>query len=181
MTRIISGRYRGHRLRTPRGQATRPTTDRVREAMFTTLGSMLGGQWSGIRVLDLFAGSGALGLEAVSRGADSADLVDNAPKAAESIRANLTSLGVASVRFHRRAASAFLADTDQVWDVVLIDPPYELPASSLDALLDSLRARLGNDPIVMIERRLDTEFVWPAPYSPLRDKTYGTTRLWYGR
>lgn len=181
MTRIISGRYRGHRLRTPRGQATRPTTDRVREAMFTTLNSMLGGDWDGIRVLDLFAGSGALGLEAVSRGAASADLVDNAPKAAETIRANLASLRVPSVRFHRRAASAFVADTGHMWDVVLIDPPYELPGSSLDTLLCSLRERLGDDPIIMIERSLDTDFAWPPPYAPRRDKTYGTTRLWYGR
>lgn len=184
MTRIIAGHFRGRQLQTPRGNATRPTADRVREALFTTIDSMIG-QWDGTRVLDLFAGSGALGLEAISRGAASADLVDNSPRAAQAVTANIRTLAADSAQFRRMAASRFIggrdARRDARWDVVFIDPPYDLPPGILDQLLVALRPQLATEPVIVVERARGTEFNWPEPYRPRRDKTYGTTRLWYGQ
>lgn len=130
--RIIGGTHGGRQLRAPRGQATRPTGDRVREAIFSILGPL-----EDLSVLDLFAGSGALGIEALSRGAVSAVLVDRAPDAARAIRGNLETLGIAaSVR--RQDARAFLRDAraqGQLYDLVFLDPPYR-QATALTPLLN---------------------------------------------
>jgi 16S rRNA (guanine966-N2)-methyltransferase len=122
--RVIAGRFGGRRLRAPPGRATRPTSDRVREALFATLGSL-----DGARVLDLFAGSGALAIEALSRGAASAVLVERDRRAAQSARANLEALGLAEPEARLVVAPARVALRDasargETYDLVLLDPPY---------------------------------------------------------
>jgi 16S rRNA (guanine966-N2)-methyltransferase len=118
---VIGGRFGGRTLAAPRGRATRPTPERVREALFSLLGSV-----AGTRVLDLFAGSGALGIEALSRGADEVTLVDSSGAAAAAIRRNLDSLG-ARGEVRRQRALAFLDGArarGRQYDLVLLDPPY---------------------------------------------------------
>jgi 16S rRNA (guanine966-N2)-methyltransferase len=121
--RVVAGRYGGRRLAAPAGRATRPTADRVREALFSALGPL-----DGLRALDLFAGSGALGIEALSRGAASATFVDADPRAIRAVRDNLAALGVdADVR--RADARAFLRaarEQQRHYDLVFLDPPYRL-------------------------------------------------------
>ena len=122
--RVVAGRYGGRRLRAPPGHATRPTSDRVREALFAMLGPL-----DGARVLDLFAGSGALAIEALSRGAAHAVFVERDPGAVAVIRANLNALGVPAERARvvPRPARAALRDASaraETYDLVLLDPPY---------------------------------------------------------
>lgn len=183
MTRIVSGRWGGRRLRTPKGDGTRPTADRVREALFSSLESELGGL-DGCRVLDLFAGSGALGLEALSRGADHADLVESDAQAARVIAANIRELAADGARFHRMTAERFVASPpSQPYDLVLVDPPYAMDSDDVGALLTTLVRGGGLDPngVVVVERSTRTPFTWPDGLTALRDRSYGETRLWYGR
>jgi 16S rRNA (guanine966-N2)-methyltransferase len=120
--RIIAGEWRGRRLQSPPGLETRPTADRVRETLFSMLASRLG-SFEGLRVADLFAGSGALGLEALSRGAASACFVENDAKAAAAIRANATDLGALD-RVQVLGGSALVLPKSEPFDLVLADPPY---------------------------------------------------------
>jgi 16S rRNA (guanine966-N2)-methyltransferase len=122
--RIVAGRWRGRRLVAPAGRAVRPTADRVREAWM----SIVGPQLLDARVLDLFAGSGALGIEALSRGAASADLVENAARSLEAINANLAFVGAGeAARVHRADALHFAKGlTAHAYDVAFADPPYDL-------------------------------------------------------
>jgi 16S rRNA (guanine966-N2)-methyltransferase len=147
--RIVAGRWGGRRLGSPAGAATRPTADRVREALF----SILGARVEGARVLDLFAGSGALGLEALSRGAAEATFVDSAPAAIAAVRANLEALGgTAEVR--RADALRFLrAAPGQArhYDLVLLDPPYRLAARLGRELSEALPAVLADGALVVSE------------------------------
>ena len=124
--RIIAGEWRGRRLRTPPGPETRPTADRVRETLFSMLASRLG-SFDGLRVADLFAGSGALGLEALSRGAAFACFVENDAKAAAAIRANATDLGALD-RVQILGGSALALSKSEPFDLLFADPPYA-PAS----------------------------------------------------
>ena len=122
--RVVGGEYAGRRLAAPRGSSTRPTSDRVREAVFSILGPL-----DGQRVLDLYAGSGALGIEALSRGAREATFVDSRPAAVRAVRENLDRVGSAGGRVFRADALAFLggaARHGEAWDLVLCDPPYRL-------------------------------------------------------
>jgi 16S rRNA (guanine966-N2)-methyltransferase len=122
--RIIAGEWRGRKLMTPEGQATRPTADRVRETLFSMLSSRLG-SFEELRVADLFAGSGALGLEALSRGAAIACFVDHDPKAASAIRANAATLGAADrTQLLTRAVASL--PSQQPFDLIFADPPYSL-------------------------------------------------------
>lgn len=141
--RVVAGRHGGRRLSAPRGDATRPTADRVREALFSSLGPL-----DDALVLDLFAGSGALGIEALSRGAAHADFVDSAPRAIAAIRANLEALGIgaeeAGVR--RQDARAFLRKArgaGREYDLVLLDPPYRRAAGLGRELTEALVPVLG--------------------------------------
>jgi 16S rRNA (guanine966-N2)-methyltransferase len=130
--RIIAGAHRGRRLATPAGTDTRPTSDRVRESLFSILGPI-----QGARVLDLFAGSGALGLEALSRGAATAAFVERAPKAVAAIRANLQALHEEAIVLPRDAV-AFVRDASRAggpYDLVFLDPPYR-DAAGLGPALD---------------------------------------------
>jgi 16S rRNA (guanine966-N2)-methyltransferase len=139
--RIIGGTPGGRRLVAPPGSATRPTSDRVREALFSVLGVSV----QGARVLDLFAGSGALGLEALSRGAAAAVFVDRSPRAAAAIRANLAALRLeADVRrMDVRAALRTASARGEAYDLVLIDPPYRRAAGLGRDLSEALTAVLA--------------------------------------
>jgi 16S rRNA (guanine966-N2)-methyltransferase len=122
--RVVAGAHKGQRLAAPRRAGTRPTADRVREALFSVLGAV-----TGLRVLDLYAGSGALGIEALSRGAAEATFVDSDPAAARAVRANLERIGIEGGRVFSADALSFLrgaARHGDTWDLVLLDPPYRL-------------------------------------------------------
>ena len=183
MTRIVAGRWGGRRLHTPKGDGTRPTSDRVREAMFSSLESELGGL-DGRRVLDLFAGSGALGLEALSRGAGHADLVESDRQAAAVIARNIKELDATEAHLHRTTVERFVGDLPpEPYDLVLLDPPYVLSTDEVGILLTAVveAGAFNPDGVVVVERSTRTLFEWPEGLTPLRDKVYGETHLWYGR
>src|SRR3990172_8994658 len=119
--RIVGGSCKGARVYAPRGSGTRPTSDKVREAIFAIVGSV-----DGLRVLDLFAGSGALGLEALSRGAASAVFVESDPAAVRIIERNVEKLGLAGTRIVRSDALRYVAAVEEAYDLVFVDPPYEM-------------------------------------------------------
>jgi len=169
--RIVAGRYGGRRLRAPVGTATRPTADRVREALFSILGDV-----SGLRVLDLFAGSGALGIEALSRGAAEAVFVDSAPRAVAAVKANLDALGL-EARVHRRAALAFLdgASGEAPFDLLFCDPPYDAAGRLAGPLAERLPAILSENARIVTESDKRSPLQLPLPL--LRERTYGDTRI----
>lgn len=176
--RIIAGQYRGRKLRSAPGNKTRPTADRVREALFSILGEAVRGG----RVLDLFAGTGALGLEALSRGAAKAVLVENDPAALAAIEFNISALGVQSAAdllpLDCLAALSLLGERGEKFDLVLADPPYRTRAGE-NLLADIGRfAILKQDGIAMIEHPPDNEPALPAPgWLLVRRKEYGRTVL----
>ena len=176
MTRVIAGEARGRRLQVPAGSTTRPTSDRAREGMFSSLLSLIDLQ--GARVLDLYAGSGALGLEALSRGAASATLVEDDPDALAVLRANVAHLGFRSAHVLPQPVERFLAvDPEPRYDLALLDPPYEL---DVVPVLELLEPWLAEDAVVVVERRTrGPALAWPAAYEPVRDRRYGEATLWY--
>ncbi|MGC5626635.1 16S rRNA (guanine(966)-N(2))-methyltransferase RsmD [Georgenia sp. Z1344] len=178
MTRIVAGTAGGRSLKVPRS-GTRPTSERVREALFSSLASM--GAVEDAVVLDLYAGSGALGLEAASRGARAVTLVERAAPAAAVIRDNVRTLGLAVARVVTADAAAHAASpAAEPADLVLLDPPYDLAAADLDAVLASLASNghLADGAIVVVERdRRAPEPSWPAGLFPLRTRRYGDTTV----
>ena len=183
MTRIISGTAGGRRLRTPTGSATRPTSDRVREALFSRLEHR--GLLDGTRVLDLYAGSGALGLEAASRGAAAVVLVESHKGAASAIRANIAAVAIPGVRLVvdtvERALAAGPPDGIPS-DLVLLDPPYDLSEDALAAALAALVANgwLGPESFVVVERSTRSpQPRWPAGLELSGEKRYGETAVWF--
>jgi 16S rRNA (guanine966-N2)-methyltransferase len=186
VTRIVAGSLGGRRLAAPAGSRTRPTSDRVREALFSTLQSVT--ELAGARFADLYAGSGAVGLEACSRGAGFALLVESNPAAARTARANIATLGVAAVtRLVVADVSTVLATgpgTDQPYDVVFADPPYAMPDDQLVTLQQALVGGgwLAPGAVVAIERATRSgPLPWVDPLTELRTRRYGETTLWYGR
>jgi 16S rRNA (guanine(966)-N(2))-methyltransferase RsmD len=175
--RIVAGRYRGRRLVSPRGSATRPTGDRVREALFQRLGPL-----DGAVVLDLFAGSGALALEALSRGAARVVLVDSAPAAIRASQANLAALGVGAeqAEVRRQDARAFLRSARAArheYDLVLLDPPYRLAAElgrELSPLLAEVLAA-GGRVVSESDRRAPLDLEPDLP--PTDERRYGDTLI----
>lgn len=188
MTRIIAGRARGRRLAVP-GHGTRPTSDRVREAMFSTLDSALradGVDWSGVTVLDLFAGSGALGLEALSRGARSVVMAEQSRPAARVLAANVEAVGGGGVEVLVRDVRLLAASPPPgaPATVVFADPPYDWPAPGLRVLLEELAGSrwIAPDALVVVERPArDPESPLPSEWIEPRRRPYGDTVLWYGR
>lgn len=180
MTRIIGGVAGGRQVRTPPGDRTRPTSDRVREALFSSLESFFG-SLEGLHVLDLYAGSGALGLEAASRGAASVTLVEAHGPTARLIEANARSLGL-DARVLSSSVGTALATLPAIpVDLVLADPPYDL-TTQLDADLRALDAQgwLAEDALVVVERsRRSVEPSWPEGWGVERFRKYGETVLWY--
>ena len=182
MTRIIAGIYGGRRLQAPPGDGTRPTTDRVREALFSSLQSEFG-SLDGLRFLDLFAGSGAIGLEAASRGAAHVDLVESDRRAAQIIAGNIAELNCTVGQVKSLPVERFVQGTPIApYDVVFLDPPYAYEHTSLEQLLQRISrpAWLAEDGVVVVERSRRDAFAWPEPLTGLRDKKYGETILWYG-
>jgi 16S rRNA (guanine966-N2)-methyltransferase len=167
--RIVAGRYKGRRLRMPRGASTRPTADRVREALFSTLGDV-----TGARVLDLYAGSGALGLEALSRGAQSAVFVERDPRAAAAIRANIDAVG-AVAELRRQDALGFLRSAEATFDLVFCDPPYDSGPRISGQLAERLPAVLAEGARIVTES--DKRKPLELPFPLLTERTYGDTRI----
>jgi 16S rRNA (guanine966-N2)-methyltransferase len=177
--RIVAGLAKGRRLATPAG-ATRPTSDRAREALFNSLGALL--DLDGARVLDLFAGTGAVGLEALSRGAAEAVFVESDRAALDVLRRNIETVGLPGTGVVRRPVAAFLATDPEPFDLVFADPPYALDEAGLAAVLDALIAHLAEDAVVVVERSARSAGpVWPTGITPVRDRRYGEGVLWYGR
>jgi 16S rRNA (guanine966-N2)-methyltransferase len=192
MTRIVSGRAGGRQLQVPAG-GTRPTSDRVREALFSSLDALI--DLTGARVLDLYAGTGALGLEAASRGAGPVTLVESARGALVSLRANAAVIAAAAgeptgIEVRAQLVESFLAGPDPDparprFDVVFADPPYDLAELALASVLTSLGepvSWLAPGAIVVIERAARSGPPgWPLFIQPIKRKRYGDTVLWYGR
>lgn len=181
MTRIIGGVAGGRRIATPPGDATRPTSDRTREGLFSSLEAALG-SWVGIRVLDLYAGSGAVALEALSRGAERAVCVERDRRTAGLVRRNAVTLGL-DLRVEARAVSTFLAGEPTPYDVVFVDPPYDLAAEQVSADLGALtRGWLAPGAVVVVERSARAPVTaWPEALPPGRERRYGETVLTYAR
>lgn len=187
MTRIIGGTAGGRRLKTPKGGATRPTSDRVREALFSSLESTLG-TVAGLRFLDVYAGSGAVGLEARSRGAAAVVLVEHDRHAVAVIRANAESTGLSEIQVITRRAERLSDDAPPggPFDVGFFDPPYTLDVDALRHIVSGLLAAgwFAADAVLVVERdRRDADWTWPSAggVSALRSARYGETILWYGR
>ena len=183
MTRIIGGAVGGRRIATPRGEATRPTSDRVREALFSAVESWCG-SLAGLRFLDLYAGSGAVGLEARSRGAGVVTLVEHDRRTSGLIRENVTALGFHGVEVLTGPVARTLAHPPRApYDIVFLDPPYSLPGAEVDEVLTLLVVNgwLVGDALVVVERSARDEGPsWPAGCVPDRSRRYGETALWYG-
>jgi len=169
--RIVAGLYGGRRLVAPAGSQTRPTSDRVREALFSVLGPSV----QGARVLDLFAGSGALGIEALSRGARHAVFVDRSHKAIAAVRANLEALGIdADVRpIEARAALRTASGRREAYDLVFLDPPYRRAAELGRELSDGLAAVLAPGARVVTESDRRTPLELDLPLAD--ERRYGDT------
>lgn len=182
MTRIVAGSAGGRRIEVPRS-GTRPTSDRVREALFGRLEHY--GVVAGARVLDLCAGSGALGLEAASRGATDVTLVDSARAATQVCAANVKALGLRGVRVVTAKVTSFLAGVAGAGvDLVLLDPPYDLPEAELSLMLEPLARTedpwLAEGAVVVVERSSRSpEPTWPAGLRRFSEKRYGETRVWF--
>ena len=182
MTRIVGGAAGGRRIGVPAGSGTRPTADRVREALFSSPESEFG-SFHGLAVLDLYAGSGAIGLEALSRGAERAVLVESDRRAAEVIAANIKVVGLPGAKLLTRPVEKVAAGEGLgPFDLVYADPPYKLETVELQDVLVELLEKgwLAEDAVVVVERGKREPWEWPEGFAALRDRKYGEARLWYG-
>lgn len=180
--RVIAGVHGGRRLRAPKGSAVRPTADRVREALFSSLADIV----VDADVLDLYAGSGALGIEALSRGAATATFVERSPAVAAVLRANLSELGLAAAvatcsvaAYGRGLCDATPLPPPAAFDLVLADPPYDHDLSELTACLDALRdaGRIQREAVVVVERDRRSTDELPPWLEVRRRRAYGDTVL----
>ena len=182
MTRIVAGAAGGRRLAVP-PSGTRPTSDRVREALCSALAHDPG--LDGTAVLDLCAGSGALGLEALSRGAAHVLLVESDRRAAAVLRRNVAAVDLPGAQVRAAPAAAVLAgQADRAFDLLLVDPPYTTPNTAVAAWLTAALAHgwLADDATVVVERPTrGGPFPWPAPLQPVRERRYGETTLHLAR
>jgi 16S rRNA (guanine966-N2)-methyltransferase len=185
MTRVIAGRAGGRRLAVPPGNGTRPTSDRAREGLFSTWQSLLGGPLDGERVLDLYAGSGAVGLEALSRGAGHTLLVEADARAARTIRENVRNLALPGAEVRAGKAHQVLQTPPPApYDLAFLDPPYAVTDDDLREILLTLRSEgwLAPEAVVTVERSTrGGEFRWPDGFEGLRARRYGEGTFWYGR
>jgi 16S rRNA (guanine966-N2)-methyltransferase len=184
MTRVIAGQVGGRRLAVPAGMSTRPTSDRAREGLFSSVASELG-SLAGKRVLDLYAGSGAVGLEALSRGASDVLLVESDSRAVAVIRDNIKAIGMTGATVRGEKAERLLArpPADRPYDFVFADPPYALAGPAVTRVLALLAAGwLAPDGLAVVERATRSgEVAWPAGYLPGKSRKYGEATFWYGR
>jgi 16S rRNA (guanine966-N2)-methyltransferase len=182
VTRLISGVAGGRRLKVPR-TGVRPTGDRAREALFNSLTALL--DLRGAAVLDLYAGSGALGLEALSRGAETVVFVESSPGVLPVLKENLAAVGLPGGRVVAGSVPTVVGGAPPVrFDLVLADPPYATPVDEVRDVLRSLADRgwLAPEAVVVVERPSREEaWEWPTPLVGLRDRRYVEARLRYGR
>ena len=179
VTRIVAGTAGGRRLKVP-PKGTRPTSERVREALFNALETA--GELDGAHVLDLYAGSGALGLEALSRGAADALFVEADRRAVDVLRGNVAALGLGGTVRAGQVETVVAAPAPRPYDLVLADPPYAVDAAALGKVLASLASGgwLGSSALVVVERAArDGEPDWPAGFEPSRAKKYGDTAVFW--
>ena len=182
--RIIAGEAGGRRLAVPAGERVRPTADRVKESMFAALGP---DRLVGARVLDLYAGSGALGLEALSRGAAGALFVEKDPAAARAVRTNIETLGFSDRAVLRQApATAVIAGPapEPPYDLALLDPPYDTPAADVDAVLRQLveSGWLAAGGTAVVERAAGSPpLQWPAGWGSTWERCYGDTLVLFAQ
>ncbi|MEU2544998.1 16S rRNA (guanine(966)-N(2))-methyltransferase RsmD [Streptomyces roseolus] len=184
MTRVIAGTAGGRRLAVPPGNGTRPTSDRAREGLFSTWEALHGIE--GSRVADLYAGSGAVGLEALSRGAVHALLVEADARAARTVRENVAALGLPGAEARTGKAEQIVTGPApaEPYDLVFLDPPYAVADEELREILLTLRSGgwLSEDAVVTVERSTrGGSFGWPDGFEPLRSRRYGEGTFWYGR
>lgn len=184
MTRVIAGAAGGRRLAVPGGMSTRPTSDRAREGLFGTVLSELG-PLAGQRVLDLFAGSGAVGLEALSRGAGHVLLVESDDRAVAVIKANIAAVGLAGAQVRGLKVERLLARPPDggPYDLAFVDPPYALADAVVTRILESLaRGWLAPGALVVVERATRSgEVSWPDDFIAGKSRRYGEATFWYGR
>ena len=190
LSRIIAGTAGGRRIRMPSGRSTRPTTDRVREAVFSAVAAWAGTAdrppeeaLAGLAFCDLYAGSGAVGLEAASRGADPVLLVEQDRATVAHIRRNAADLGLAVAVRPGDVRALLRHPAGTTFDVVFADPPYDLPAATLDAQLADLQAHgwLSRTALVMLERsRRTPPPAWPVSMTETWSRAYGETTVHFG-
>lgn len=169
--RVVAGEYGGRRLKAPAGLDTRPTADRVREALFSILGRV-----EGLSVLDLYAGSGALGIEALSRGASEAVFVDSSRTAVSVIGENLTSLGADNGEVVQRDALAWLRSAEErAFDLVFCDPPYDAAAEIAQKLAELLPRVAAPEALIVTESSKRNPLTLDLPLAD--ERTYGDTRI----
>jgi 16S rRNA (guanine966-N2)-methyltransferase len=182
VTRLIAGLAGGRRLRVP-PSGVRPTGDRAREGLFNSLSTLV--DLEGAAVLDLYAGSGALGLEALSRGAADVVFVESSPKVLPVLRANLATVGLPGGRVLPGSVPTVVGGRPPTaFDVVLADPPYATPVEEVIGVLRALHdgGWLAPAAVLVVERSSrETPFEWPTPLAGLRDRRYGEALLRYGR
>lgn len=189
MVRIVGGVASGRRLSVAE-RGTRPTSERVREALFSALGSALG-SWDGVSVLDLYCGTGALGLEALSRGAASVTLVERDRAVAKILRENIAQVGLTGAHVVVTDVQRLLAGVPPAgspFDVVFLDPPYDVSDAQVTTVLDQLLGPgwLRGEAVAVVERPVRTSpgvggSPWPLGWLPVRRRDYGDTALWYGQ
>ncbi len=182
---MIAGEAGGRRLAVPDGRNTRPTSDRAREGLFATISSIVG-PLAGTRILDLYAGSGAVGLEALSRGAEQVLLVEHGARAARVIRQNIEAIGLpgAAVLADRVERVLARGPVEGPYDVVFADPPYALADTAVTQVLLLLAEHgwLAAGALVVVERATRSgPLSWPDGFVPDRERRYGEATFWYGR
>lgn len=190
MSRIIAGTHRGRRITMPDTDRTRPTTDRVREALFSALASWAGtsagpadDSLAGLAFCDLYAGSGAVGLEAASRGAAPVLLVEADKRTAGTTSRNVSALGLAARVLSMRVEQVVRQPAERAYDVVFADPPYDVPAATVAAVLEAVVTQgwVAPDGLVVVERsRRTPEVDWPAGFGDGWSRRYGETVLFFG-
>jgi len=181
--RIVAGQYRGRTIKAPAGDATRPTTDRVREAVFSAIASIAGTDLGGGVVLDAFAGSGALGLEALSRGCSHAVFVDDDRHALSTIKDNVSALSAQADATVLSGDVVALVERGRLarapYSLLLLDPPYRLDAARVASLVASIarNGQLVDGAVVVWEHATGVSVEWPEGFSEPKTKRYGTTEV----
>lgn len=183
MTRIIGGDFRGRSLKVPDAE-TRPTSSRVREAIFSSVEHAVSGL-DDLRVLDLFSGSGAFGIESISRGAAEAVLIEKDLRAADTLHTNVANFGIKKARVVIADAFTDVAQKSGrgTFDVVFIDPPYSFADQDVNSLIANLVSNdwLNDYALIVVERGSRSQVQWPESVEELRKKVYGDTSIWYGQ
>jgi 16S rRNA (guanine966-N2)-methyltransferase len=173
--RVISGAMRGRQLHTPRSLIFRPTTDRVKESLFNILSNRV--VWEGLLCCDLYAGSGSLGIEALSRGAELVDFVECHRTSISVLEKNLASINPGSFHIHSGRVASFLQTANRRYDVIFADPPYDLDEYGMLFQLIGKRQLLREEGILVVEHRGKQVIAAPPSWKVLQTRSYGTTAL----